>query len=94
MVNSFVPAKAVKQHLKYLKKVKALRAKATSPEQLAAAMKKAFPKRGGAENLAEVAAICSSKRAANRYIKSGFITFDEARYFYCLFYKSITIKNS
>ena len=56
MVNSFVPAKAVKQHLKYLKKVKALRAKASSPEELAAAMKKAFPKRGGAENLAEVAA--------------------------------------
>ena len=52
----FVPAKAVKQHLKYLKKVKALRAKASSPEELAAAMKKAFPKRGGAENLAEVAA--------------------------------------
>ena len=52
----FVPAKAVKQHLKYLKKVKALRAKASSPEELAAAIKKAFPKRGGAENLAEVAA--------------------------------------
>ena len=51
-----MPAKAVKQHLKYLKKVKALRAKASSPEELAAAMKKAFPKRGGAENLAEVAA--------------------------------------
>lgn len=54
--SGFVPAKAVKNHLKYLKKVKALRAKATTPEQLAAAMQKAFPNRGGAENLAEVAA--------------------------------------
>jgi hypothetical protein len=49
-------AKDVKNHLKYLKKVKALRAKATTPEQLAAAIQKAFPKRSGAENLAEVAA--------------------------------------
>ena len=49
-------AKDVKNHLKYLKKVKALRAKATTPEQLVAAIQKAFPKRSGAENLAEVAA--------------------------------------
>lgn len=49
-------AKDVKNHLKYLKKVKALRAKATSPEQLAAAIQKAFPGRSGAEGLAEVSA--------------------------------------
>lgn len=48
--------KDVKNHLKYLKKVKALRAKATTPEQLAAAIQKAFPNRSGAEALAEVAA--------------------------------------
>ena len=49
-------AKDLKNHLKYLKKVKTLRAKATTPEQLAAAIQKAFPQRSGAENLAEVAA--------------------------------------
>ena len=48
-------AKDLKNHLKYLKKVKALRAKATTPEQLAAAIQKAFPQRSGAENLAQIA---------------------------------------
>ena len=49
-------AKDVKNHLKYLKKVKALRAKAANAEQLTAALQKAFPKRTGAEQLSEVAA--------------------------------------
>lgn len=46
---------AVKAHIKYLKKVQAIKAKSKTADEFVAAMKKAFPGRAGEENLAQVA---------------------------------------
>lgn len=53
--NGLVSKSAVKSHIKYLKKVQAIRAKAPTADAFVAAMKKAFPGRGGEESLAQVA---------------------------------------
>ena len=54
--NGLVSKSAVKSHIKYLKKVKAIQAKAKTADEFVAAMKKAFPGRAGEDGLAQVAA--------------------------------------